>query len=185
MKATSLLKTEHDAIKVMLRIMRAVSGKLDRGEEVDSQHLEDILEFLSVFADKCHHGKEEGILFQALEAAGMPREGGPIGVMLMEHDEGRGIISKLRDAVKAYTSGDRTAAGAIRNHMNAYASLLSQHIDKENNILYPMAESVLSEDKDKELVDAYEEFEREHIGPGKHEELHQVLHRLEHEYLGQ
>ena len=63
------------------------------------------MDFLSIFVDKCHHGKEEEFLFPALEAKGVKREGGPIGVMLHEHEQGRGLVAMLRNAVADYTSG--------------------------------------------------------------------------------
>jgi hypothetical protein len=78
MKATEQLRNEHEGIKLMMHILWKLSGKLEAGEEVDPEHLEKIIEFFRIFADKCHHGKEEDLLFPVLEAAGIPREGGPI-----------------------------------------------------------------------------------------------------------
>jgi len=66
MTPTEQLKEEHEAIKLMLRILDKVCDKLESGEEVNPEHLDQILEFIKVFADKCHHGKEEDLLFQQL-----------------------------------------------------------------------------------------------------------------------
>ena len=88
MKATDELRKEHQGIELMLRVLQAVAEKFKRGERVNTEHLDGILEFLSIFVDKCHHGKEEEFLFPALEAAGVRREDGPIGVMLSEHEQG-------------------------------------------------------------------------------------------------
>ncbi|MGC8735904.1 MAG: hemerythrin domain-containing protein [Dissulfurimicrobium sp.] len=114
MDAINDLKKEHEGIRLMLQVLQAVSRKLGRGERINAQHLGGIMEFLSIFVDKCHHGKEEEFLFPALEASGIPREGGPIGAMLAEHDQGRRIVSELRDAVKSYNSGDKSAADSIK-----------------------------------------------------------------------
>jgi hemerythrin-like domain-containing protein len=82
MRPTEELRAEHDGILVMLKILERVSGQLTSPSTVELKHLDQILEFLKVFVDRCHHGKEEDILFPALEEAGIPRRGGPIGVML-------------------------------------------------------------------------------------------------------
>jgi hemerythrin-like domain-containing protein len=73
-KPTEELKKEHEAIKLMIRIMGSVSDRLESGKKVDPKHLDSILEFIKVFADKCHHAKEEDLLFPAMEKAGIPLE---------------------------------------------------------------------------------------------------------------
>lgn len=183
MKATDELKKEHEAVELMLRILQTVAGKLKGGERVNTEHLDGILEFLSIFVDKCHHGKEEEFLFPALEAAGVPRDGGPIGVMLDEHEQGRKLVAKLKTAVTPYRSGDQTVAADIQQTINEYVALLTHHIIKENTVLFPMEDARLSPNQDIELFEAFERLERERIGPGKHEEFHALLDRLQDIYL--
>jgi hemerythrin-like domain-containing protein len=183
MKPTEQLKEEHQAIKLMLRISERVCEKLESGEEVNPEHLEQMIEFIKVFADKCHHGKEEDLLFTAMEEVGIPKEGGPIGVMLTEHDMGRGYVRGMSEAVTRYKAGDRKALSGIVGNARNYIALLTQHIDKEDNILYPMADKHLSEDKQKALLEEFERVERERIGAGKHEEFHDLLNHLQEVYL--
>ena len=183
MRATGVLMKEHRAIEVMLRVLEAISSRAEADEPLEQEDLDAIVEFLQVFADKCHHGKEEDLLFPAMEAAGIPREGGPIGVMLAEHSEGRNIVKRLAAAVDGYKAKRGGAAAEIASAARDYVRLLSQHIQKEDGILYPMANARMSGDKEAELVEAFKEVERERIGPGKHEEFHALLHRLESVYL--
>ncbi len=183
MKATDELKNEHQGIELMLRILHAIAGKLGQGEKIDSGQLNGIMEFLSIFVDKCHHGKEEEFLFPALEAAGVPREGGPIGVLMGEHEQGRRLVGRLKKAVTNTTSGDKSAATNVPVIVDEYVALLTQHIEKENNVLFAMADAKLDTAKDNELFEAFEQLEKERIGPGKHEAFHALLNRLEHEYL--
>lgn len=183
MKATDELKTEHEGIKVMLRVLQTVAEKLNRGEQVHIEHLNGILEFLTIFVDKCHHGKEEEFLFPALEGEGVPREGGPIGVMLSEHEQGRKLVVRLKDAVIGYKSEDSANASNVHLIINEYVALLTQHIGKENLVLFPMADAKLDSNKDAELFEAFEQLERERIGVGKHAEFHALLDQLENRYL--
>src|SRR3989344_765733 len=98
MQATEQLKKEHKAIILMLEIMRVVSKRIEAGEKINDNDLKDIVEFIIVFADRCHHGKEEDLLFPAMEEAGIPKDEGPIGVMLQEHNIGRGHVKAMREA---------------------------------------------------------------------------------------
>lgn len=183
MKATDELKKEHQGIELMLRVLQAIADKLGQGEHIGTEHLDGIMEFLSIFVDKFHHGKEEEFLFPALEAAGVPRDGGPIGVMLSEHEQGRKLVARLKNAVTSYTSGDKTATSAIKTVVDEYTSLLTQHIEKENSVLFALADVKLNTAQDNELFEAFERLEKDRIGAGKHEEFHELLNRLEHEYL--
>jgi hemerythrin-like domain-containing protein len=104
--------------------------------------------------------------------------------MLNEHEQGRKLVAKLKNAVTSYISGDKTATANIQTVVDEYVALLTQHIEKENNVLFAMADVKLNSTKDTELFEAFEQLEKERIGSGKHEEFHELLHRLEHEYLG-
>ncbi len=95
MKPTEMLKEEHKTIKVMLDILENVSKKISSGIEVNSEHLNQIIDFIKTFADKCHYGKKQDLLFPAIEESGVPKEGGPIGVMLYEHELGRDYVRKM------------------------------------------------------------------------------------------
>ncbi len=176
-KPTEELKEEHEAIKLMLQILEAIIKKIERREDVPEEHLEKVLDFIKVFADKCHHGKEEDLLFPVMEQAGVPGEEGPIGAMLAEHDTGRSYVRRMGKAV----SGKKHRKFA--ENARAYTQLLEQHIEKENNILYPMADARLSEHKQEELLKGFEKIEKERVGEGKHEEFHELLHRLKEVYL--
>ena len=181
--AIEQLKKEHAAIETMLKILEVVCGKLQAGEKVEPEHLSQIVEFFRVFADRCHHGKEEEIFFPALEMAGIPREDGPIGVMLQEHDLMRGLMSGVVEAVGRYVAGEPKAHVDIVRYATDYAAMLRRHIDKENNILFKMAEMHLSPEEETELIDRFEAMESEKLGEGTHEALHAVLDRLEVVYL--
>lgn len=183
MNATDQLKAEHEGVKLMLVILNKICDRLARGERVNAEHLEEILEFVKVFVDKCHHGKEEDVLFPELEKAGVPREEGPVGVMLQEHSKGREHVRRLTDAVKNYNNGDQRAAAAIVDNAKAYTRILLAHIDKENGVLYPIADARIPKDIHDRMIGQFERIEAERIGRGKHEEFHKMLAKLKRVYL--
>lgn len=184
MRATEQLMQEHRAIETMLNILESVCRELEAGEAVNAEHLDRILEFIRVFADQCHHGKEEDLLFPAMEMAGIPREGGPIGVMLIEHTHGREYVRGMSGAVSRYKAGEKGAVSDFVANARGYIALLRQHINKEDNILYRMADMHLSVEKQEELLEQFEQVERERIGPGKHEVFHKLLEQLGKVYAG-
>ena len=188
MTATEDLRAEHEGVLRMLDILRAIIGRIEAGQigagqndasqAVPVAQLESILEFLRVFVDKCHHGKEEDILFPALEQGGVTREGGPIGVMLQEHALGRGHIRDMGAALAGQGGLSAFVAPAL-----AYAELLTQHIAKENNVLFAMADRLLGAPALTQMHEAFERLEAERIGPGRHEAFHRLLDDLAAEYL--
>lgn len=185
MKPTDELKKEHRAIKIMLNILTEVARRLEAGRGADLKDLSDILEFLEVFADRCHHAKEEELLFPAMEKAGISGEQGPIGVMMAEHQAGRALIKDMDESVSGITRGEDRAGLNFAHQARAYADLLAAHIEKEDTILYPLADSRLSKKTQENLKKGFEHIEREIVGPGRHQEFHRLLDSLEEKYLVQ
>ena len=182
MRATELLKEEHKRIKLVMNILEEICKRFQSGEKVSSEHLEQIVEFFKNFADKCHHAKEEDFLFPEMEKVGISREGGPIGCMLSEHDQGRALVKELSVAIMRYKIGEKATDRIVEN-ANEYIGLLRQHIDKEDNVLYMMADQHLSEETQKKLLEDFEKVEVERIGVGTHEKFHKLLHHLKDVYL--
>jgi hemerythrin-like domain-containing protein len=183
MTATEQLRHEHEAITLALSILEKLCQRLANGEEVNPEHFGQVLEFIQVFADQCHHGKEEQFLFPALEAAGIPNADGLFGVM-SEHEHCRVLIRQLAACWQKYRSGDTTAAAAVIKSAREYSAHLNAHIFKENNVLFPMAEARLSADTQRRLLEEFERLEIERIGAGRHEQFHETLDFFKKTYLG-
>lgn len=182
MKATEELKHEHEAVLIALRILDKVAAAIAAQDDQAPAHLEQLLDFFKGFVDRCHHGKEEDVLFPELERRGVPRDGGPIGVMLSEHEVGRGHVRAIAEGLTRAKSGDATAATTITEHVWAYQQMLQAHIQKENNVLFPMADRVVPGDVAAKLYEQFELIERDRMGEGKHEAYHHMLHQLKDHY---
>lgn len=140
MKATQQLSTDHRLIERVLSALEVAAEQLGRGETVAPAFFHDAVRFIRGFADGTHHRKEEDVLFPALADRGMPVEGGPIGVMLYEHDQGRQFTAAMSAAADALEAGESRAEDALVANALGYATLLRQHICKEDHILFAMAE---------------------------------------------
>jgi hemerythrin-like domain-containing protein len=182
MKATRQLRDEHEGVKIMLSILEQVCQQLETTGSLNKEHFESILEFLKVFVDTCHHGKEEDLLFPALEAVGIPKEG-PIATALHQHELGRNHVKAMNNAFAIFMTGDRSSSQDIMKNAQGYISLLKDHIEMENNVLFAVADNRLSEKKQDELFEGFEKIEEERIGVGKHEKFHGLLKDLSQIYL--
>ncbi len=176
--ASEDLMKEHDGILFGLSILEKMVEMLKAEECVDQDDLSRIVDFFTLFADKCHHGKEEGIFFPQMEASGIQKENGPIGQMLREHAEGRGYVSLMRESL----SGDMRIDRFIESG-ESYIKLLRNHIEKENTILFPLADRTIPREKQAVLIGLFEAHETRVMGEGTHEKLHAVLHEFEEKYL--
>lgn len=178
--STEDLIDEHGGIELMSRIMKKMAEKLQAGEEVDKVHLIKVIEFLKNFVDKCHHGKEEGILFPELFKNSANKV--LVNELLGEHKTGRDFIRGIADSLENYQKGNPDAFHVAVNFLD-YSQLLEEHMKKENTILFPVADKELSVELQVEISERFEKLEVEVIGVGKHEEYHHWLEELSGTYL--
>lgn len=176
--ATSLLRHEHEAILRMLDVTEEAARRIKQGIPVAPEVIPGLLEFFRVFADRCHHGKEEECLFPLLREKGLPQQGGPVAVMLHEHDLGRDLIRNMVVASEAVAAGNSSSILQWAHAATDYVELLRAHIAKENDILFVMAERLLSQPEQAELLEAFEKIETNKIGAGTHERLHGMMEKL-------
>jgi hemerythrin-like domain-containing protein len=163
---------EHRIIEQVLNCLEKLADRCEAGETLDSTSALEALAFFRNFADRCHHGKEEGHLFPLLEARGFSRQGGPTGVMLHEHEEGRRLLAAMAGAV------ERGAVREFVRHARAYIRLLREHIYKEDQCLFPMAAGILTGSEAEALAQRFEHVENAEMGEGAHEHYLQLANDL-------
>ncbi len=142
--STESLKRDHALIEKVLKAMWATIPLLKSGKTIPAPIISQVIDFTKNFTDVCHHGKEEISLFPELEKKGMPKETGPIAVMLMEHTITRKLAARMEESSQTYlNSGD---SAQLVEDMQEYINHVVQHIWKENNRLFEMAEMALRND---------------------------------------
>lgn len=166
---TDVLREEHRVILRALILLERAADRLARGEALPGGSWERVIGWLRAFADLNHHAKEERYLFPALAQAGVPSEAGPVAVMLAEHVEGRGFIQ----AMQASEVSCRTEA------VRRYVQLLRDHIEKENGVLFPLAEAVLEEHAQQALAREFAMVEAEQGREASIEHAEAEVERLE------
>lgn len=181
-RPTQALIDEHEKILAMLDVLERLAD-LAEGGAPPVAAMSRALEFIREFADGVHHQKEEDLLFPAMERRGMPRGAGPVAVMLMEHDEGRAAAGGMQAGLDALAAGQAAGATTYARGARAYASILRDHIAKENQILFPMAEDVLEPEDKAELAVGFDDVDR--AAEANIARLCEALDALTAELLGQ
>jgi len=145
MDITQTLVDEHRLILKMIALLEKNAPLMVEGNYRNWQFYLDGIDFIRQYADRFHHAKEEDVLFKALIDNGMPKEHSPVAAMLMEHDQGRSFVRAMEAAVHEAQAGRTDTYQAIAENALGYAALLRDHISKEDDILYPLAERVIPE----------------------------------------
>lgn len=178
-QVTNLLMDEHRGIERMLNIVEGAANRVGRGEPVPPRLFVDAATFFRNFADRCHHAKEEKLLFLRMALRGLPDTSGPLPVMLSEHEQGRSLVRQMRELGEQYAAGTLADPQPLATAVRSYVHLLRQHIQKEDRILYPIADQLLTPQDQAELVEACDRVEREEMGEGEHERFHAMIDELE------
>lgn len=153
---TEILRAEHENILRAAAVAEAMARMTDAGTPPGPDDGAALCAFITGYADRLHHGKEEEQLFPALEQAGIPREQGPVGVMLEEHTLGRNHTAAMVAAVEAMRGGAAEAAEQFASAAAAWSALLRDHIEKENEVLFYMADDVIAPPAMAELSAGFE-----------------------------
>jgi hemerythrin-like domain-containing protein len=138
--ATQNLINDHVHILRLIEVMERITESTDPNVE----HLELIVKVIREFADGLHHAKEEQLLFPLMVQKGFSNQTGPVAVMLNDHAEGRNFVKGMAENISRFQHGDQASLQSIYSNMRGYADLLKNHIAKENNVLFPMADNAFN-----------------------------------------
>ena len=178
MNPSDILKSEHRVIEQVLACLEKMSEECQQQGRLDRDPAREAVDFFRNFADGCHHGKEEEHYFPAMEAAGFPRQGGPTGVMIHEHEVGRRHIREMDATIDAAAEGRAEAVDRFVSHARDYVALLREHIAKEDHCLFTMADQALSADEQAALLSAFDRVETHEMGEGTHQRYLDLANEL-------
>lgn len=182
---SAVLKEEHQTIKRVLAILQILVRRARDEDAWESEPLGRCVEFFKLFADACHHAKEEDLLFPVMEERGIPREGGPIGVMLFEHRMAREFTAQMAAALNGLEEGDSSAREQFLTAADEYIGLLTHHIYKEDFVLFPMGDGCLTPEDQNLLHKKFCDVNCGMYGGKRREELERIADELEGRWSGE
>jgi hemerythrin-like domain-containing protein len=176
--AAQILVQEHRLILQVLGALEKRIAAVEAGVTPDRAFFEKAVEFLRGFADRGHHGKEEDILFKMMvEDLDYPRNAGPVAVLTTEHEQGREFIRRIAEAA-AVLGKDPAATRQVIENGRGYIQLLRIHIDREDNVVFPMVDQFLDDADQARLAAKFEQFDRQEIDSGRREAWLRLLEDL-------
>ena len=155
--ATQNLENDHVQILRLIEVMERIT----QSDNPNVEHMETLVKVIREFADGLHHAKEEQFLFPLMVQKGFSNETGPVAVMLHDHVEGRNFVKGMAEKISLYKQGETTALKAIYKNMLGYADLLKNHIGKENNVLFRMADNAFTTAEQQSLLLDFTKVENE------------------------
>ncbi len=180
MTATEILKHEHQIIlMVMEAAAREIRAILPRGKITTTANLEKIIDFCRVFVESCHNAKEEEYLLPKMRERGTREDVGLIKTIVKEHTEGHRLMQRVAEFLplaRVYPIPSNVAE--VTANLKSYIELLRAHIDKEDHVLFPLADRLLTSEDQQTILKSFEKHEAEEIGSGVHDRYHQLAHEL-------
>lgn len=140
------LMHEHTVLLHMLSAAPKIAERILTDREVDGRKIEAIIDFSRHFTDGCHHTKEEKHPFPRLQERGMSKDAGHPAVMLDEQQIGRNLVNEIERALRDYCIAKENSHNALAQLLLQYIDLLTVRIVKENNVLFPMNDTILTLD---------------------------------------
>ena len=178
MQTTQMLQDEHRIIERVLDCLERLAERCRAEGRLDAEAARDAVAFFRGFADRCHHGKEEAHLFPMMEQRGFSPDSGPTAVMRREHQQGRELVAAMAAALDGAANGAAAARDAFLQAADGFVDLLRQHIMKEDQRLFPMAEQALTAADKGVLQEAFARVNDEEIGAAERQRLLQIAAAL-------
>ncbi|HOW92758.1 MAG TPA: hemerythrin domain-containing protein [Anaerolineaceae bacterium] len=178
---TEILEDEH---RLIIRVVNALSifaQNMEEGWDVEEETFNDLIQFMRVFAEKWHPAKEEDVLFPQLIARGVPATGCPLAQLVSEHKKSNNFVSEIVKALELYRKGDKAARESVIQGLRNLSSYYINHIWNEDNMLFPMANKVFSEEDQQKMLEGFDRIDALR-GQKLHDRLEEFALKLEEQF---
>ena len=176
MQARGPLMIEHRLIERMLSVIKNALSTIESNHKVDPVFVDIAVDFIRVYADRTHHGKEEDILFRELTKKMLSdKDRQVMNELIEDHVFGRQTTKELIAANSRYRNGDETALADITNKLQTLIDFYPKHIDKEDKVFFPSSRAYFTDEEDQDMLAEFFEFDRKII----HEKYNSVVEGLE------
>lgn len=172
------LVAEHEMIERGMAVLKSCLENLDQATQNPVQMVR-AMDFLLEFGDKIHNTKEEELLFPLMAQKGIPVEGGPLGVMLMEHQAERDLLGAMMMQAGGLNNASNSEKEEYRQKGLEYLTIRAEHIWKENDVLYKMGQKVIGDEENTVLLNGFARIDHAAYGPDAHNKFQQMLKEVE------
>lgn len=164
MQARAPLMIEHRLIERMIAVIRHTLDMADQTRFIDPYFVDQAVDFIRMYADRTHHGKEEDILFRDLRKKKLSDEDERImGELIAEHVFGRKTTRAIIAANARYRAGDQAALAEVTSQLKTLIEFYPKHIEKEDKIFFPASRAYFTLEEDQAMLAEFYEFDRKMI----------------------
>jgi len=181
MKPTEDLMIEHNSINLMLNIMSKISKSIKTQNVFYTIDVEKIVDFLFVYIDQCHRLKEEKFFYPAFTSSNLPVDYDP-AELINEHILGNIYLKEIISCVENCKMGSTFSCDKIADCMINYVKLIQNHMQKEENVYFAIAEKVLSKEMQNEISEQFKKIDEEFFGHGVHKRFDEYFNDLKVKY---
>jgi len=175
MQSRGPLMKEHRLIELMIAVIRDEMARIEKTRKIDPLFVDAAVDFIRVYADRTHHGKEEDILFKDLAGRNLPEAVRRVmNELVEEHIFGRSATRSLVEANARYRRGEASALEDVLRWLRTLVDFYPRHIEKEDKVFFPAYHGILTEAEDRALLAAFWDFDRKMI----HEKYASVVEGL-------
>ena len=176
MQARGPLMIEHRLIERMIALIKDALAQIHSSGKVDPLFVDMAVDFIRMYADRTHHGKEEDILFRELDKRPLSADDQRVmKELIQEHAFGRQTTKALVDSNTRYKNGDTAALTEVAEALQILVEFYPKHIEKEDKAFFPASRAYFTEDEDQAMLAEFWEFDRKMI----HEKYKAVVEGLE------
>jgi hemerythrin-like domain-containing protein len=165
---TDQLRKENGTIRVILEILDKIREKIDSGDQVLSEDLDEVVDLVGSLVQRLHQRKEEDLLLSTMEDSPVD-EHGAFAALLADHRAIRKRFQEMKASLAKYHRGDSTALASFSYSAHLYSRLLHEHLEMAEKDLYERADINLSRKKRSELMERFARLER--MGPDRNERI--------------
>ncbi len=184
MNVTQALVDNHRLIEEVLHCLEKAADRLDNGQEVRPGFFTDVINFNKVFIENFHQKAEEGILIEAMINNGVPKNDPSITMIILEHEQSRLYIRRMRIAVERWQTGSKTARREVTRNALGFVNLLRQHMQDEDSKLFPMAEKIIPLEAQQGISEAFEKHYQKYYDQANYEKFTRLAAAIAEEVMG-
>ena len=175
MQARGPLMIEHRLIERMIVLIEGALRHIESVGKIDPVFVDIAVDFIRMYADRTHHGKEEEIFFRDLDKRDLSANDRQVmSELIEEHVFGRNTTKALVDANTRYRNGDVSALADIAEKLKTIVAFYPKHIEKEDKVFFPASRAYFTDAEDQAMLAEFWEFDRKMI----HEKYKGVVETL-------
>lgn len=183
MKPTDNLIIEHREISELLNIMSVIADNIKSKDVFYPNDIDEIIDYLIILLDKSHHGKEEEVFYPELILSGIPKEKAPLSIINYEHMLAKRYLNEISSCVVNCKIGIDFSGELLADSLTNYVVVIQNHIQREEEIVFPLANEAFSIEKQNEIAQKFEEIEQKNITRNFNEHYNRLLNKLNNKYL--